>query len=133
MDYIAHLIDHPLMNIALWLTFLSQNIISSNLLALIFIVSISIELIARNLLEFKHYCPEPSEDGKAHMELSWFKYFLGQAILYPNLIIIFSPIVIISWFFCSPIGLYIYIIWLCFTIIMWVRFLYKTLMKFYLG
>lgn len=133
MDYIAHLIDHPLMNIALWLTFLSQNIINSNLLALIFIVSISIELVNRNLIEFKHYCPPSHDKEEKHKELSWFKYFCAEAILYPNLIIVFSPVVIISWILDSPIGLYAYLIWLCYAVFMFIRFFCKTLKRFYIG
>ena len=134
MDYMAHLIDHPLMNIALWLTFLEFNLINTNLLALIFIVSISIELVNRNIITFQSYHQfdgKKSDKNQEALKFPIWKYFLTQALLYPNFIIFFTPIIIVDWLLGIGFSLYLYIGWLIYYLIMFIRIIIKTLCIFY--
>lgn len=134
MDYMAHLIDHPLMNIALWLTFLEFNLINTNLLALIFIVSISVELVLRNITAFQYYkgySGTSQELQSTRQNASILKYLLMQATLYPNFIILFTPIIIFDWFIKSGIALYFYIGWMVYCALIFIRTIYKTVAIFY--
>lgn len=131
MDFIAHLIDHPLMNIAIWLTFLSLDIINQNLLALIFISSISIELIMRNITSFQHYLMKNDTVSIKEKAYSWPKYFLTQFSLYPNMIIIFTPFMIADYYMHTGWALYLYISWFAYYALVSIRCIIQTFLWFY--
>lgn len=134
MDFMAHLIDHPLMNIALWLTFLKFNLINSNILAFIFLLSISIELVTRNIIaiqNYKHINGDKAHNNAIARTQSFIKYLLTQALLYPNFIIIFTPIVVLDWYLGIGFSLDLYIAWVIYCTIMFVRTIIKTLHTMY--
>lgn len=131
MDYMAHLIDHPFMNIALWLTFLSQNRFNPNFLALIFIVSISVELVNRNLTAFQYFHNISKESNIRSRQNSLIKYFLIQIVYYPNMIVLFSPFVIVGWYLDIPYFFYAYIAWVFYGVILFIRQVCNTILEFY--
>lgn len=133
MDFMAHLIDHPLMNIAIWLTFLSFNIIDPMILSLVFIVTISIELITRNIITFQHFHKKIANSPQPPVEQSLIKYFLTQALLYPNFIIIFTPLIVIDCFLGNGFSLYLYLAWFAYLTLSFLRMIIKQVILFYRG
>jgi len=131
MDFMAHLIDHPLMNIAFWFSFMSFNLINQNVLAIIFISSISLELIMRNITAFQHYSAGSESVSIKDKSYSWPKYFLTQLSLYPNMIIIFTPMMVIDYYFLSGWSFYIYIVWFVYYTCVSVRCILQTFLRFY--
>ena len=131
IDYMAHLIDHPFMNIALWLTFLSFNIIDTFTVSLLFIATISVELVMRHIIAFQHY----HENNRAanYAQVSYLKYFATQILLYPNLIIIFTPFIILDFYLHIGFSLYIYLVWFIYALLIFIRTVIKQLRIFYRG
>lgn len=114
MDYMAHLIDHPLMNIALWMTFIEMNVWNPILISFIFLISISCEMYMRNCFTFDLYLNRDIKKGNKAIPIhkSFVKYLYQQLNLYPTLIILFPPILIVDYVIESNFAIYIYIIWL---------------------
>ena len=135
MDYMAHLIDHPLMNIALWLTFIEFRLMDNTLLALIFIVGISMELVCRNITAFQHYrlISENMQHYQRCGDFSLIKYLLTQFTLYPNFIVLLTPVIVVDWFMQIGFSLYLYIIWTIYCLIIFMRTLFKTVRIFYIS
>lgn len=130
MDYMAHLIDHTLMNIAIWLTYVEMGKFDAMILSLIFIISISCELSMRNLFTFGHYetnCNDTSSTAKC----SIIKYLRQQLCLYPTMIVCFSWIVIIDYQLDSGFSLYLYCIWLILFLINYIVNMIARLKKIY--
>ncbi|WP_300901437.1 CDP-alcohol phosphatidyltransferase family protein [uncultured Bacteroides sp.] len=90
MDYMAHLICHPLMNIAMWLTYLQANKYDEFMLACIFMTIISVELVMRNLISFDSYLGNTKRGGTQQNLPSYFRYLINQSVLYPNFILVFT-------------------------------------------
>lgn len=135
MDYMAHLIDHPLMNLAIWLTFLEMNIINLVLLSAIFIVAISAELVTRSLITFRHYDRKLNMSGTTSIpkEGSWFKYFWGNTWLYPTMIVCFSWLIVVDYGLDNGFSFWLFIIWLSGYLIMFIRDVIKILGRCYRG
>lgn len=133
MDFMAHLIDHPCMNIAIFITFLQMDIVNPVLLCFIFIISISIELIMRNIIAFDYFhkkiCAE--NNSVKSQSSSIIKYFIAQSILYPTMIVCFSWIIIIGYAFDLGCILYLYIGWLCVYVGLSIKTLICRLKKYY--
>ena len=133
MDYMAHLIDHSVMNIAIWATFIEMNIINPIILSSIFIIWISAELVSRNIIAFRYYDKRinPKSSKIEKKQQSWFKYLWGNILLYPTFIVCFSWIIIIDYVFRNRFSLYLLIIWVSLFFIMFVRNILITIKWFY--
>ena len=92
-DYLAHLICHPLMNLALWISYIQLDKYDSLLVSFCFITFISLELVIRNYISFETYLNEEGSVQEVKKK-NTLRYFLVQFCIYPNFILIF-PI-----FFC---------------------------------
>lgn len=134
MDYMAHLIDHPCMNLALWATFIEMNLWNPIIISGIFILSISIELLVRNIVSFDHYIhPFIAEIKTAKKQIGWLKYILCQIPLYPTIIICFSWIIIIDYKLNIGFSLYMYVVWIIYMFLYWIRGVYKLTQYFYIS
>lgn len=111
LDYMAHLICHPLMNLSLWISYIQLNIYNPLLISLIFIVFISLELIIRNYISFETYTINDSDSNVITKGKNIFKYVIVQFCIYPNSILIFPIIYVLSSFlnFNSLIILFIFL------------------------
>lgn len=121
MDYMAHLIDHPCMNIALWLTYIEFNRINLFWLSLLFIVVISMELVIRSITAFNHYHSKLGVNQITPAPKSILRYLIGQTVLYPNFIILFTPLIVIDYFTKIGWSMYLFLIWVLFDLVMYVR------------
>lgn len=133
MDYMAHLIDHPFMNIAIWATFLQMNIISPITLSLLFILSISFELIIRNIISFQFFHKKLYSNLNKHSvkRQGFIKYFIIQSTLYPTMIICFSWLIIVDYYFRNGFSLWLFIVWVIIQILFDSKEILKTLIKLY--
>ena len=109
MDAMAHLICHPLMNLSLFITYLQMQKYNELLLAFIFIIFISIELVQRSYCLFSSYlCDDPS-GVNPEAKFNLFKYIGNEINNYPNFILIF-PILTILDYRCNISSLYLLIL-----------------------
>lgn len=108
MDYMAHLICHPLMNFALWLSYLQLDNSNWLIVSVIFMLNISAELVCRNYISFNTYCIDDMSESK--IRCSNFKYIINQFCIFPNFILFFSVIFILGWLWHFN-TLYILCIW----------------------
>lgn len=135
MDYMAHLIDHPCMNIAIWATFIEMDIMNPTYLSLIFLITISCELIMRNIVAFDYFHNKinVSRNTIEYQKPSWLKYIITQSILYPTMIICYSWIIICGYEFRLEWVLYLYLVWLIVYLILTIKTICKHLIKYYKG
>lgn len=130
MDFMAHLINHPLMNLSLWITFITIDLENWFMYSLLFIVFISLELINRSLTLFVNYLAVPNDVKKENR--SFLKYLVIQFVSYPNFILIYPIILVISILFDSfNIGCYILCIWFGIYSILTLKSIFRFLYKFY--
>jgi phosphatidylglycerophosphate synthase len=129
MDYIAHLISHPLMNLSLFITFIQFGNINSLLLALIFMSFISMELINRNFVLFNTYLFSKGSVPKP--KRSFIKYAVGQFAVYPNFILLFPIAIISDMLFNVSYSFYILLGWFALYSLYFLKGLLSTLIKFY--
>ena len=129
MDYMAHLINHPLMNLSLWLSYLQFNKYDDFYLGLIFISFISIELVSRSFVLFSTYLGD-SKNQTDNTNRSFLKYIVIQFSIYPNFILIF-PIFIIAEYFFDYNSLYVLLAWFAIFTILLLKQTYKRLIFFY--
>lgn len=108
MDYMAHLICHPLLNLAIYITFSSQ-VVNELWLACTAIVFISSELIIRSLTAINSYTV-PHENSSPLPSLP--KYFLQQFLYYPNFVLFF-PFFMLLTKVRPEVAFCLYLIW-CF-------------------
>lgn len=136
MDYMAHLICHPLMNFAMWLTFLEMNIMNPILLSAIFMIIISAELVTRSLFEFTNYETRLSDaprNGSAIKKSGWFKYIVCDITLYPTLIVCFSWLIVLDYALDNGFSLLLFLMWGTLYLVVTVRSIGKMLAHFYKG
>lgn len=102
MDYMAHLLDHPLVNLAMWATYIQINKYNIYIISTLFIILISVELLTRNLIVMITYNKkeQPIQEKNSYHP-SWAKWVFLQMVYFPN-IILFLPIIILG----DYIGLY---------------------------
>ncbi|WP_449139250.1 CDP-alcohol phosphatidyltransferase family protein [Segatella sp.] len=101
MDYLAHIIDHPCVNLAMWLTYVQIGTYNIYIISALFITFISTELITRNLILIEVYDKNKNEKSSTIFNPSWAKWLFLQLVYYPN-IVLFLPIIILGDF----VGLY---------------------------
>lgn len=131
----AHLACHPCMNIAFWMTYVQMGKYDQIYLAILFIVSISIELINRNLLAFSLYTHSDSGSGTIsrlyrRKNIKYIAYFLVQMLLYPNFVLLFPIFILIDMSFGFQ-SIWLLIIWTVFWLYMLIRSFYRMLIRFY--
>ena len=115
MDYWAHLTCHPLMNLALWYSYLQLGRYDEWMLAFIFIVFISVEFQHRALLTFQAY--HRKETGTENVDNpSMFRYIFRQMYQYPNFILLFPFIFLLEYFTEIP-TFYLLVGWCLFFIV----------------
>lgn len=132
MDFMAHLIDHPLMNIAIWLTFI--QIVKPDdimLLSLFSIMVISCEMLLRNITSFQFQMAKEEKTSHAKNPQNIFKYLLIQLTLFPNIIVLFSWIIIVDYWLRIGFSVYIFYGWAVYFILCTLRTTMITLMHFY--
>lgn len=132
MDFMAHLIDHPLMNIAIWLTFIQiVNPGDIMLLSLFSIIVISCEMLLRNITSFQFQMAKEEKTSHVKNSQNIFKYLLIQLTLFPNIIVLFSWIIILDYWLRIGFSIYIFYGWAIYFILCTLRTTMVTLMHFY--
>lgn len=132
MDYMAHLIDHPCMNLAIWATFIEMNKWNSVLVSFIFILSISLELIHRNHTSMAYY--QSKLDNVtiiSNSNISLIKYFMTEVILYPTMIICFSWIIVVDYWTNCGFSFYLYCLWLTWMAFIIIRLIIRDVIRYY--
>ncbi len=130
LDYMAHLICHPLMNLSLWLSYTQLNRYNIFYVSLIFIVFISLELIIRNYISFDTYLNKAIDNNTKHKNTNLFRYIIVQFCIYPNFILFF-PIFYLLDFFFNFNSLIILFLFLFLFLLSVIRGTYLNLRKFY--
>ncbi|HPP34592.1 MAG TPA: CDP-alcohol phosphatidyltransferase family protein [Ignavibacteriales bacterium] len=130
MDYIAHLINHPLMNLSLFISYLQFHYYNTIYLAILFMCFISMELINRNFTAFNTYL---FADVNNKNKRSFLKYAIGQFSLYPNFILIFPIFVIADLVIGVRYSIYILNVWFLIYSLYFLKGLISTLIRFYRG
>lgn len=131
MDFIAHLINHPLMNLSLFITYVQLNSNYSVYIAVIFLCFISMELMIRNFITFNTYIL--SSTNEIMKRSSFINYAMRQFFIYPNFILIFPVFILLDFYFNHHFSLYILLVWLTIYSIYFVKSLVIILYKFYKG
>lgn len=95
LDWIAHIVCHPLFCIGMWFTFLQYYTIDIYLISTIIMGLLSMEMILRMLVAFREYVPESKYKGGLNQnhKINLFSYIKGQLGYFPN-IVIFSPLLV---------------------------------------
>lgn len=130
MDYIAHLICHPLMNLALWMSYIQLGCYDEMWLTVIFIGFISFELINRNIIAWGAYLKMGEHDIDEPYRPGFFKYWLMQWTIYPNFILIFPLFFILDWFLGIN-SFYLLCTWFCIFGLSTLRGLQRYLVLFF--
>lgn len=109
MDYMAHLICHPLFVVALWSNFLQLGKYDMNQVSILLILFISNELIYRNFISFDTYVNSKvvilnlktplSIKGNLFSKI---KYCIAQFLVFPNIVIFYPIFLLLD--FCSIIN-----------------------------
>ncbi len=133
MDYMAHLIDHPLMNLAIWVTYLEMNMMNPLWLSFIFIIFISCELITRNIYAFDYFHKKIYSDCNSNKKSikGWFRYFFVNITQYPTFIVCISWIIVIDYGINNGFSLYIVLIWMIVCIIKCIRATFNLVRNYY--
>ena len=111
MDYMAHLICHPLMNLSIWMTYMQIGNTDGYFVSAVFMVIISLELIFRNLATL---ISQEDAAVSTKKKVGYLRYFLRQAFLYPNIILFITPILLIDIYFHSRVSIWLFSIWSCY-------------------
>lgn len=131
MDYMAHLICHPLLMIAIWVTYYQMNITIMNFISIICIAFISAELINRNFVMFVAYIEEKRNMAQGYYNsISIVKYLLCQPLYFPNFVIVFPVFLIFDYVGIGD-SLYVFIIWFAYYMSYCIFAIIKNLLFFY--
>lgn len=131
MDYMAHLIDHPCMIFAIWITFLQMQVCNPIFLFVLFFVLLSMELVLRSLTAFNHYQSLLSPSKRSNSdEQSWPMYLLSQVVLFPTFIICFSWIIVLDYIVRGYFSFVFFIMWMSLYLLLFLRIILNTIKKF---
>lgn len=133
MDYMAHLIDHPCMNIAIWATFIQMDLFNPILISFIFLLTISIELIMRNIISFDYFHKNTHLNKNDNVKISLFKYFWQQFCMYPTFIVCFSWVIILAYYFHLRFIILLYFIWVIAFFLNLLKAFISHIKTFYIG
>ncbi len=128
IDFMAHLICHPLMNLALWWSFIQLGTYNTLFLSAFFMAFISVELVNRSLVLFNTYLVD--EDAPKASRPSLVLYFLRQITSYPNFMLLFPGVFLIDYFYGYHISAYVLMLWGSFYMLLSVRMVIKRLIHF---
>lgn len=133
LDYIAHLVDHPAMTIAIWLTLIQTFPKCVFVISLCIISVIAMELINRNLIAFKYLELKYSDNTTKPIQYksNIIKYIFTQLLLFPNVIVVFSWIIIAEYYLKSEYILYILLLWVIYFILISLYELIKVIKQYY--
>lgn len=132
MDFMAHLIDHPFMTIAIWLTFLQIDYSAIFTVSIFTLIVISCEMLLRNITSFQFQIKKDDNKSEtATNQPGFVKYMFIQFTLFPNIIVLFSWIIILDYWLKSGFSLYIFYGWAVYFTACAARMAWHMLMKFY--
>lgn len=130
MDFIAHLICHPLLMIGVGLSYYQMNRYDINVISLLSIIFISAELIGRSLILFETYLFPKSNGIITTPRIGLIKYILIQPLYFPNFVLFF-PILIVLDFTNIINSYYIFIFWSVYYIFYLIVRIYRFVILFY--
>lgn len=94
MDFMAHLISHPLMNFSFWLTYTQMDKYNSTIITILFLIFGCTELISRNIIDISIY--QMKKEGSGRPLLPFYKYLFNQLSCYPNIALFLSIFIILD-------------------------------------
>lgn len=104
LDFSAHILNHPIYNIAFAMALISTNKYNSLYVTIMFIALLSLDMLGRNLLSFDiiYKMKYPSENqGHENKKTSSLKLFVGKVMSffadYPNFALIFPIIYVFDY------------------------------------
>ncbi len=130
MDYMAHLICHPLMNLSLFISYVQLEKYNLEFLSFIFVIFISVELISRMIIMFSVYSPRENKLGSKTSPIKWYKYIVIQFAIYPNFILLFPLIYFLDFWFDINTS-WILLVWLALHSIICLKQIIDFLLYFY--
>lgn len=111
MDYIAHLVCHPLFIMAVWCNFYQLDKYNMDIISILSLLLISNELISRNFVSFDAYLNNKKAMMTSRLPptikgnlLQQIKYILSQLLFFPNIVVFFPLIIILD--FCGIVNSY---------------------------
>lgn len=115
IDYTAHIINHPLFNIAFALSLLNENRYNTGFILVLFMIYISTDLISRNMLAFDIIFQLKVNNSEMNIGNNKLLkriviYIISALTLYPNLALTFPIIYLIDYRFNSTLCLFYLII-----------------------
>lgn len=131
MDYMAHLTCHPLLMIAIWVTYYQMGVKMMNYISLICLIFISGELVNRNLIMFITYLEEKrSRIQKSSHLVCIVRYCLIQPLYFPNFVIVF-PVILVLHYMSMSNSLYVFIVWFSYYALYCIYAVLKNILFFY--
>lgn len=129
LDYMAHLICHPLVILVIWATYKQMNFSYMNLVSIICISFVAIELVNRSLVVFDTYLMKEN-DNKNEVSMSLLKYILIQFLYFPNFVLLFPLLLFLDYILGFP-SFIIYFCWFVFYTFYHVLGVIKRVLFFY--
>ena len=127
LDWIAHLVCHPLMVLACWISFQQSSVPYSYLLTIMSILFVTCELIRRQLIAFDTLLSASTEMGiKPTSAPPLYKWIVTQVLYFPNFVLLFPIIYVICISFHWNYYTYIYIGWATFNCI----FVFRDIIRY---
>lgn len=113
LDWMAHLICHPLIITATWISFRQAGVPYLDVLSVLSLLFISCELIRRNQIAFDTFLSVNTEMGiqSRSQTLPLHNWLLAQIMYFPNFVFFFPILYVISFSLHWEDIVYIYIIW----------------------
>lgn len=137
MDYIAHLICHPLFVMAVWCNFLQLNKYDMNIISFLSLILISNELISRNFISFDTYLNGNKPMYSSNLVpiingnlLQQIKYWISQLLVFPN-IVVFFPLFLILDFYDIINSYYVFLLIVSVNVLVGVKHIIKRVVFFY--
>lgn len=127
MDYMAHLICHPLLNLSIFI-FYYQRGYDLLILALISISFISLELVNRSIIVINIY--RSSMCYGEILKTNYFKYVIQQFLYYPNFVLFF-PIIMLIGEITGSNSFLLYVCWFSIYLLYCLKQIVTTLYTFY--
>lgn len=111
LDWVAHLICHPLLYIAIWIYFYNKGIIDMGFLSVVTMCFMSIEIIGRNLISYDFFLFKDNRLNGNKKKFNVLQYINIQIFYFPNFVLFFPPLLIIDEIIGIGYILYVYMIW----------------------
>lgn len=134
LDWVAHMVCHPLLILAIFISFVQNNANNIYQLSVVSILFVSIELIGRNKVswDFFIFNNDPYSGSTISSKMSSaLSYISTQLLYFPNFVLFYPPILILCIVFNINIGLYLYYVWALLYIIASIISLIKLIIFMY--